>query len=86
MAHVGDWELCKSFADRGSAEVICARLASEGVPAQVDALALAGGVQSEYRVVVPSTLVHRARWVLAQLPPSDAELEYLATGRLPAQE
>lgn len=32
---------------------------------------------------VPKSLVHRARWIAAQLPVSDEELEYLATGKLP---
>jgi len=32
---------------------------------------------------VPKVLAHRARWIVAQLPMSDAELEFLATGILP---
>ncbi len=31
-------------------------------------------------------LAHRARWIVAQLPPADAELDFLATGKLPGQE
>jgi hypothetical protein len=31
-------------------------------------------------------LAHRARWIVAQLPLTDAELEFLATGKLPRQD
>jgi len=31
-------------------------------------------------------LVHRARWIVAQPPPTDAELDFLATGKLPGAD
>jgi hypothetical protein len=37
-------------------------------------------------VYVLKKLAHRARWIVAQMPPTDAELEFLATGKLPGQE
>ena len=37
-------------------------------------------------VYVLKKLAHRARWIVAQLPPSDAELDFLATGHLPGQQ
>lgn len=86
MTQRDEWELCRVYTDRGAAEVLCARLVLEGVPAQIDAHGLDGGVESQYSVIVPVSLAHRARWILAQLPPSEEELEFLATGRLPGQE
>lgn len=34
--------------------------------------------ETEYCIYVPRSLVHRARWIVAQLPISDEELESLA--------
>lgn len=86
MARRDEWEECLTYSDRGSAEALCARLVSEGVPAQIEVGALEGAVDSSFRVVVPCALAHRARWILAQLPPSEGELEYMATGKLPGQD
>lgn len=30
--------------------------------------------------------MHRARWIVAQAPPTDGELEFLATGELPGEK
>ena len=57
-------------------------LDSEGVPARVESSKLVAGIESRYCVLVPSSLVHRARWVLADSDLTDAELDYLATGKL----
>ena len=43
-------------------------------------------METQFVVYVLKDLAHRARWIVAQLPPTDAELEFLATGRLPRQE
>jgi len=76
------WELFRKFDDLGSAEVMCAWLLREEVPAKIIARTLANGLESEYAIFVASHLAHRARWVVSQLPPTDEELEYLATGQL----
>ncbi len=39
----------------------------------------------EFSELCLKELAHRARWIVAQLPPSDAELDFLATGKLPGQ-
>lgn len=78
-----EWELFRRFSDLGSAEVLCAWLLREGVPAMVDPRYLENALEGEYHVLVHRKLVHRAGWVVAQLPPSDEELEFLATGQLP---
>lgn len=57
-----------------------------GVPARVETRSLESGIEAQHCVLVGAALAHRARWVVAQLPPSDEELNYLATGKLPGQE
>jgi hypothetical protein len=80
-----DWELFRSFADSGSAEVMCKWLLREQVPAQVETRSLENAIEAQYCVFVHRSLAHRARWVVVQLPPSEEELEFLATGKLPGQ-
>ena len=80
-----DWELFRSFTDSGSAEVMCTWLLRENVPAKVETRSLENGVEAQHCVFVHRRLAHRARWVVAQLPPSDEELEFLATGKLPGR-
>jgi len=57
-------------------------LDSEGVPARVESSNLVAGIESRYRVLVPASLAHRAKWVLADSDLTDSELDYLATGKL----
>jgi hypothetical protein len=77
------WDVFRSFTDVGSAEVMCSWLLRENVPAKVEARSLESGREAEFCVLVNRRLAHRARWVVAQLPPTDEELEFLATGQLP---
>jgi hypothetical protein len=81
-----EWELFQSFTDIGSAEVMCAWLLSEDVPARVDTVSFQSQLEMTYRVFVRRDRMHRAKWVVAQPPLSDAELDYLATGKLPGTE
>jgi hypothetical protein len=81
-----NWELFRTFTDIGSAEVMCAWLLSEEVPATVDTISFESALEIQYRLYVQRDLVHRARWVIAQPPPTDAELEFLATGKLPGAD
>ena len=78
-----DWVLFQSFPDFGPAEAMRVWLQHEGVPTKVESRALESGVEAQYGVFVAKHLAHRARWVAAQLPPTEAELEFLATGKLP---
>ena len=76
------WELAQSCSDRLSAEVIAGVLREAGIPVRiVDAGALPG-LEFGSRVLVPAPLLHRASWLLKQLPVSDAELDALAEGAL----
>lgn len=77
-----EWQPFRTFSDRGSAEALAVVLDSEGVPARVASSGLVAGIESRYCVLVPASLAHRAAWVLADSDLSDAELDYLATGKL----
>jgi hypothetical protein len=80
-----EWDLFRSFDDPTSANVMCEWLLRENVPAKVETRSLEHGIEAKHCVFVHRTLIHRARWVIAQLQPTDEELEYLATGELPGR-
>jgi hypothetical protein len=80
------WESFRGFPERGRAEALCVQLQHEGVPSKVETRSLENGIETQYWVLVPKSLAHRARWVTAQLPPTEEELSFLATGKLPNQE
>lgn len=74
-----NWIMFKSFANRSAAEILCSQLELEGVPSRIEA----HDVEAEFLVLVPPDLAHRARWITSQAPPTDPEMEFLATGDLP---
>jgi len=76
------WQPFETFSDRGSAEALVAVLNSEDVPARIESSHLVAGIETRHRVLVPSSLMHRARWVLADSDLTESELDYLATGKL----
>ena len=75
---LGDWELFRSFEEEDTALVLAGQLRASECPAKVSPRKLASGLETEYRVYVPRSLAHRARWIVGQLPVSDEELESLA--------
>jgi hypothetical protein len=77
-----EWEFFKSFPDFGPAEAMRVWLQHENVPTKIEARSLESGIEHQYCVFVAKRLAHRARWVTAQLPPTEQELEFLATGKL----
>ena len=81
-----DYEEFRAFPERTAADSLCSWLEFEGVPSYVQPRTLAIGLEADFVVFVVKKLAHRARWIVSQLPPSDAELDFLATGRLPGQE
>ena len=81
----GEHEAFKTFPDRGPAESLCSWLEFEGVPSYVQPRTLSSAMEAEFVVFVLKKLAHRARWITSQLQPTDAELEFLATGKLPGQ-
>jgi len=80
-----EYEGFRAFPDRGPADSLCSWLEFEGVPSYVEPRALSAGMETHFVVFVLRKLAHRARWIVAQLPPSEAELNFLATGKLPGQ-
>ncbi len=85
MDPLSDWEMFGSYEERNAALVLCEQLKAGGCPAMFEPRTLANAIDATYCVFVPKSLAHRARWIVAQLPVSDAELEYLATGKLPGE-
>ena len=81
-----EWELFKAYPELSTAEALRLQLEHHGVPARIQAKTLEMGLEAKFCVFVSKALAHRARWVLAQLPFTDAELDYLATGKLPGGE
>ena len=79
---VSSWESLLTVFDTLSAQVLAERLNADGVPTRVQADSPLFGVARTCEIFVPTELVHRARWLLASSQFSDAELSYLATGKL----
>jgi hypothetical protein len=80
------WKPILGFETRAAADAVAAVLEMESVPTTIDARHLVAGVDSDFVLSVPLSLVHRARWVLAQSALSENEPTYLATGELPEPE
>jgi hypothetical protein len=86
MRNDDSWEFFRVFPDRGPAEALSAQLEAEGVPTKIETRALENAIEKQYCVLVAKSLAHRARWITGQLPPTDEELDFLATGKLPEQK
>ena len=78
------WKEFASYSDTASAEVVAGLLRSEGVPVQVSTDQPIPGLVESVRLFVPADLVHRAKWVASQSQLTEAELSFLATGKLDA--
>ena len=77
------WEEFRRIPDLPSAQALVELLLTEGVPARVEAPNLLPGIEGYFVVVVPSALLHRARWVAPESQFEESELVFLATGQLP---
>ena len=73
----------RALPEEHAAASLAGQLRASQCPSKVSARQLASCVETEYCVYVPRSLVHRARWIVAQLPPSDEELESLALRATP---
>jgi len=82
MKAVAGWEGVAVFSDTISAEAAAQLLRSEGVETRVVADSAILGEARRCELQVPALLAHKARWLLRETPVSDAELDYLATGKL----
>jgi hypothetical protein len=77
------WERFMSFPDSASATAIAGYFEQNGLPARVEAGSPGVDLSPAAYILVPGHLFHRARWLLAQQADmTEAELEFLATGRL----
>ena len=79
-----EWCVLKTYADRLAAEADAGYLRSERVAAKVELVSDFPGQERGLRLWVDAALAHRARWLLKLERVSDAELDYLATGKLPS--
>lgn len=75
------WERFMRFFGPLEAHIVAGRLNVEGVPTIV-LTALGFEFPDNAVILVPRSLLHRARWVLAWPPMPDDELLYLATGEI----
>ena len=82
MGSSDGWRVAATLSDTASADAIAQLLRLEGVECLVISDSALMGKASSAQVLVPNALAHRARWILAQSQVSEAELDYLATGRL----
>jgi hypothetical protein len=83
MTTSDDLQPILAFETRAAADAVAAVLETESIQGVVAAGELVAGLDADFILSVPASLVHRARWVLAQADLSEAELTYLATGQLP---
>ena len=78
-----DWIRFATYFNDLEAHIVAGNLLTSGVPSLVERIGYFPSAPTA-AIWVPSVLAHRARWVLAWPPPSDAELTFLATGELPS--
>jgi len=78
------WEWLEDCPDHLAAEVVAGQLRAESVPVYIQDEAAIPGLVRSSRIFVPENFMHRAKWVLAQAPLSEAELEWLALAPSPA--
>ena len=77
------WRILAEYPSLSAAEVDAAYLRSEGLEARVWNVAALPSDTCGIRVLVEAHEVEKARWLLKFPPVGEAELEFLATGRLP---
>ena len=72
--------------DEVSAEALAGMLRSEGVPAEVRPISPLPGIVDEVQIYVPTSLAHRARWLMKSSEVTDEEVRFAATGELGAEK
>lgn len=78
-----DYVTVQICSDQLAAEVLANALRAQSVPVIVRGFGGIPGLEQGTEVRVPATLLHRAKWIIAQPAPSEEELTFLATGKLP---
>jgi hypothetical protein len=79
------WQEFAAYSDAASAEVAAGLLRSEDVPVSVLSDEPMPGLIRGFRLMVPSELIHRARWVVSNAAFTDEELAFFATARLDSE-
>ena len=80
---IDGWSIVATFGDRASADVLCGLLESESLQCLVVSNGVVPGLGTQFAVLVPTELVGKAQRIREQVPVSNEELTYLATGELP---
>jgi hypothetical protein len=83
VAAFSDWMRFATYFNDLEAHIVAGNLFTSGVPSVVEPVGNFPGMTAA-AIWIPRLLAHRARWVLSWLPPTDAELTFLATGDLPS--
>lgn len=78
----GGWAVLAEYGSASAAEVDAAFLRSEGLAARVGDIGLPSGTCG-FKLMVGTESIEKARWLLKFPPVSGAELDFLATGKLP---
>jgi hypothetical protein len=76
------WDTAAVVSDTLSAQALIGRLASEGVPARLQSDTALLGAARQCRILVPTRLLNRAKYVLWEAQFTEEELASLATGEL----
>ena len=74
------WCIFGEFDSEVAAQVIRGLLEAEGVDCGIDSARLELGIPAKFRISIPQSKLHRARWIVEQSDLTDRELEFLATG------
>jgi hypothetical protein len=74
------WCVFGEFDSEASARVVRSLLEAEGVKCSINLVGLELGIPSKFRVIVPESKLHRARWIIDKSDITDRELDFLATG------
>jgi hypothetical protein len=77
------WSTVVTYPDRSTAEAMLGLLSSGGVPCHITSDEHLPGLASFFSIVVPSELLHGARWLLEDAKVSESELTFFATQELP---
>ena len=83
---LAQWSLFDVYPNELEAYIVAGLLENEGVRTLVAPNGPLVIAWSTVAILVPTEQLHTAKWILAQPAPTDAELEFLATGRLPATD
>ena len=76
------WSVVAKFGDRISAQALFGLLEAEKMPCYFASNEVVPGLGTEFAVLVPTNLLHRAQWLREQSTVSEQELAFLATGEL----